>query len=613
MMIAIVLSLNMRKMLNEKVLVRKLLGIETSGSVDMLFVDKTGTLTRGMFTPETFIDGDGTITRSFNQLPDALRSVVAFTVRESTSALLTADNKVIGGNASDRALVEFLGSEARRVESQLRAHTVVKEVVFNSSRKFSGVQLRLDAAQKPQAIRSNELTIIKGAPDFVLDQCDRYYNAAGQVVPLRQSTVVEAINSVSRHGSRVIAICTSEGALRDQLPQPQALTLVGIVGIHDAIRPESKDALRMASGAGIHVVMVTGDRVETAQSVARELNLLPHGKLLLTSTELRTMSDAQLASQLPHVGVIARALPADKYRLVRVAQSCGRVVGMTGDGVNDSAALSKADVGFAMGSGSEVAMEAADIVVLDDNFRSIMQAVLYGRTIFKSIRKFIVFQMTINCATLTTVFLGPLLGYDFPLTLVQLLWVNLVMDTLAAMAFGGEPALTQYMREPPIRREQPIVSGAMWSQLVLNGVFIAACCIASLMSRSVQQLFMRDGVASQSVFLTAFFTFFVFICVVNAFNVRTPSINLFQSIGRNRGFIAVVAIIFVVQITFTMFGGDFLRVVPLQLREWVIIFAASSIIIPFDIFRKLFLNHTFDFITGRSSDGAEHADEDHDD
>eukprot|EP01092_Planopodium_desertum_P012697 TRINITY_DN60051_c0_g2_i2.p1 TRINITY_DN60051_c0_g2~~TRINITY_DN60051_c0_g2_i2.p1 ORF type:complete len:201 (-),score=27.99 TRINITY_DN60051_c0_g2_i2:44-646(-) len=200
------------------------------------------------------------------------------------------------------------------------------------------------------------------------------------------------------------------------------------------------------------------------------------------------MTDAELADRLPKLSVIARARPTDKSRLVGIAQSLNKVVGMTGDGVNDSAALKKSDVGFAMGSGAEVSKEAADIVILDDNFASITQAILYGRTIYKSIQKFIVFQSTVNMASTIIVFIGPFMGFDFPLTLTQLLWVNLVMDTLAALAFGGEAALGRYMTEKPIRRDAPIIDTRMWASFAVNAVFIAVLSILFL-TRNQRLLF----------------------------------------------------------------------------------------------------------------------------
>jgi len=270
------------------------------------------------------------------------------------------------------------------------------------------------------------------------------------------------------------------------------------------------------------------------------------------------------------------------------------VVGMTGDGVNDSSALLKADVGFAMGGGSEVAKEASDIVILDDNFKSITQPILYGRTIFKSIRKFIVFQSTVNAASLLIVFVGPFLGIDFPLTLIQLLWVNLVMDTFAAMAFGGEPALSKYMYENPIPRDEKIISFEMWSAIVVNGIFIATLCIFSLTFPFARSLFTRDGVPNEPVFLTAFFAFFIFLTAFNAFNVRTPNtINIFDHLFANSGFVFVITLIFVVQVIFTYLGGRVLRTVALTSNEWGLVIGATSIIIPWDIMRKIVMKTLF--------------------
>jgi len=259
------------------------------------------------------------------------------------------------------------------------------------------------------------------------------------------------------------------------------------------------------------------------------------------------------------------------------------VVGMTGDGVNDSSALKRADVGFAMGSGSEVAKEAADIVILDDNFKSIALAVLYGRTIFRSIRKFIVFQSTVNFSSSVIVFLGPFLGFDFPLTLIQLLWINLVMDSFAALAFGGEPALERYMRSPPIPRGAAIVSPEMWASIVFNGVYIAAVSITFLTWPPMRALYRPD----EGVFLTAFFCLFIFLTTCNSFNVRTSRLNLITNLLQNPGFLGIQALIFIVQIAFTVIGGKVLRTVALTPNEWLVTIAISASVIPFDLLRKV--------------------------
>jgi len=585
MMIAIVLSLNMRKLLKAKVLVRKLLGIETAGSLDILFVDKTGTLTKGIFVPKQFICGNTQVFESYTEIPQPLRFLLAFSIRESTSAVIGKDGPV-GGNASDRALLGFIAQDSLKEQFEV---SVQKQILFNSDRKFSAVQLT-SGKGKPASIPTS-LTVVKGAPDLVLPNCQFYYDVSGKREKFTEvESINERINEISKKGIRVIAIAATEAPLEDEQSIPRDLALIGIMGIMDEIRAESHGAIELATQAGIHVVMITGDRKETAIAVATELGLLTEKKTqVLTSSQLKTLTDEQLQNIIMNVGVIARALPTDKSRLVKVCQALNKVVGMTGDGVNDSAALKKADVGFAMGSGSEVAKEAADIVILDDNFKSITQAVLYGRTIFKSIRKFIIFQSTVNAASLLIVFLGPFLGFDFPLTLIQLLWVNLVMDTLAALAFGGESALTRYMHEKPIRRDQPIINLTMWSAIVVNGIFIAALCIFALTYPPVRELFIRNGKPDEQVFLTAFFAFFIFLTNFNSFNARTPKLNIFDHILENSGFVWVVLLIFIVQVTFTYVGGSVLRTVGLTLNEWMLVFCSSMVIIPFDMLRKTVL------------------------
>jgi len=589
MMIAIVLSLNMRKLLKAKVLVRKLLGIETAGSLNILFVDKTGTLTKGVFVPTLFVSGSTTSYESFLSIPSTLRSILSFSLVESTSSFI-GEGGPIGGNASDRALLGFIDDSYLKEDAKV---SVKNEILFNSQRKFSAIQLTIK--EQPgylKFLKSNNISIIKGAPEIILNHCQGYINADGKVDKnISLENVNNKLNEISKNGTRVIAIAVTESEIdNDSNNMPNNMILLGVMGIEDEIREQSAPSIDLAQRAGIQVVMITGDKKETATSVATTLGLLKNGQSVITSQQLQTMSDEKLTEMVESIGVIARALPTDKSRLVRICQKAGKVVGMTGDGVNDSAALSQADVGFAMGSGAEVAKEASDIVIMDDNFSSITKAVLFGRTVFKSIRKFIIFQSTVNCASLLIVFLGPFFGFDFPLTLIQLLWVNLVMDTLAAMAFGGEPALTRYMyEEKPIKRGDAIISLQMWSSILVNGLFIATLCVIFLTYSPIRQLFVRDNQPDEPAFLTAFFAFFIFLTNFNSFNARTPKINIFDHILENTGFVWVVLLIFVVQITFTYVGGSILRTVGLTFEEWVMIIGASSVIIPFDMARKVLL------------------------
>ncbi len=571
MMIAMVLSLNMRKLLNDKVLVRKLIGIETSGSLNILFTDKTGTITRGELETVLYLSGNSRTYSSFREIPGSLRKLLALSIIKNNGCVIGKEggkNQYVGGNSTERAVLKFVDLYPAE-DTNCR---VVNKIPFNSERKFSATQLEGDV----------NITLIKGAPEIILEQCRYCYDENGEKVGLSEKKrLMKEIENLAGRAIRVVAMATSEEPISGTR-MPQQLTLVGVMGIRDTVRTESASAIKEAQQAGIQVVMITGDRRETAVAIAREAGLLKRpNEMILSSLEMNSLSDEKLKEMLPRLRVVERALPTDKSRLVRVAQEMGLVVGMTGDGVNDAPALKKADVGFAMGSGTEVAKEAGDIVILDDNFSSITRAVLYGRTIFNSIRKFIIFQLTVNVAAILIAFIGPFLGYDLPLTMIQLLWVNLVMDTLAALAFGGEPALNRYMAEKPKRRDESIINPDMWSSILINGVAIAMLSIVFLIYQPVKGFF-----HSEAAFMTGFFAFFVFLNNFNKFNARTEEINLFAHILENKGFLRVVGLIFTVQILFTYFGGDILRTVGLTGAEWLFVLLFASVVIPIDLARK---------------------------
>ena len=373
-------------------------------------------------------------------------------------------------------------------------------------------------------------------------------------------------------------------AKRDGDSDEGELTLLCVISIRDNVRKEAVDAIKEVKNAGIQVVMVTGDRKETAAAIARESGLIENeDDVVLTSAELGEKTDDELKALLPRLRVVARALPTDKSRLVRVAQELDYVVGMTGDGVNDSPALKKADVGFAMGSGTEVAKEAGDITILDDNFSSIEKAILYGRTMFKSIRKFLIFQLTVNVAAVLICFLGPLLGENVILSVIQLLLINLAMDTLAAIAFGSEPALKEYMKEKPVARSESIVSRAMLSEVIISAAYITIICLSILFVAPIRSLF---GDVDVTYLKSAIFATFMMAITFNGFNARTGHINPFENIGRNRNFVLVMISIFVMQFLFVTFGGEVLSVESLSVKSWLICVILAFMVIPIDMIRK---------------------------
>ncbi|MCI5668995.1 MAG: calcium-translocating P-type ATPase, PMCA-type [Oscillospiraceae bacterium] len=595
LMIAIVSAQNMGKMLKDNVLVRKVAGIETAGSLNILFSDKTGTITKGKLEAVTFIDGGLNESKTYAEVGGKLKDILSLSIHKNTLSVISGEGKdmrVIGGNATERAILGFAAGESCSANV-----AAVGNIPFNSTNKYSATQVKGDY----------DLTLIKGAPEKILQRCSHYWGVDGEKKPFDMAELNKRIDELANRAIRVLAIATSEDALGEEsLPEGNNWTLVGVVGIRDEVRPESVTAIAEVKGAGVQVVMITGDRKETAVAIAKDAGLLEKDTdVVLTSDELAKLSDEEIKQKLPNIRVIARALPSDKSRLVRLAQELDLVAGMTGDGVNDSPALKKADVGFAMGGGTEVAKEASDIVILDDNFNSIDRAILYGRTIFNSIRKFIVFQLTINVSAVLISFICPLIGLANPLSVIQILWVNLVMDTLAALAFGGEPALSRYMREKPKRRTEHIISKNMMSQIVTGAAWTFILSLAMLVLGTFDADPNNPGISfleswgivrdsnikgeAHAYLHTAYFAFFIFIAVFNAFNARTDRLNLFDNLKKNKGFLTVFGIIAVVQILMTYLGGAILSGYGLTI-EWLLVLGMAISIIPIDLIRKAIAN-----------------------
>jgi calcium-translocating P-type ATPase len=604
MMIATVLSMNMRKLLRAKVLVRKLLGIETAGSLTVLFSDKTGTLTQGVLQVADVIDGAGKHHATLGEIPEALRNEIIFSLRNNTSASIdttTSKPTIVGANPTEQAMLRFLGENLADKDNV----KLVQSIPFKSLYKFSASQVEGE----------RNLTMVKGAAEIVLQNCTSYLDENGQKQALpSHEALLKEMNKMSERAMRLIALAITDNSITEDPELPKEMTLVGIFGLRDEIRNEARIAVQEAQSAGIRVVMITGDAKNTARAIAKELGLIQgENPVVTTSSELAEMSDEQVRDMLPDLCVVARALPTDKSRLVKAAKERQWVVGMTGDGVNDAPAVKNADVGFAMGSGTEMTKESSDIVILDDNFSSLTKAVLYGRTLLKSIRKFLIFQLSVNVAAILIAFFGPFLGVDLPLTMTQLLWVNLVMDTLAAIAFSGEAALRRYMQEKPIPKNAPLITNDMWSSILVNGVFMAVLGLFFLTSDGLASFFACDearcGLPTDPdyngslVHLTAFFGFFVFINNFNKFNARTDSTDLFEHISENKNFLRVIALIFGLQILFTYIGGEVLRTVGLYLSEWIMITLLAGLIIPVDLLRKRVRNRIVEAIDARGREG----------
>ncbi|MCL2285946.1 MAG: calcium-translocating P-type ATPase, PMCA-type [Firmicutes bacterium] len=575
MMITVVLSANMRRMLKDNVLVRKLVGIETSGSLNILFTDKTGTLTKGTLEVSTFTTpaGDVVTASNFKSLP--LYNRVALSAFYNNSAQLVSKKLktvAVGGNSTDRALLEYVKKDAAKLP--LCQKGFVRP--FNSRDKFSVAEV------------SGEETAIflKGAPENLLPGCRYAYNDKGEKINFLHPTAIkETLTLQAKDGMRLLALCEAETVKDAEVRQN--LTVVGFVGIRDEVRPEAKKAVADVLGAGVQVVMVTGDNRDTAVNVAAKLGLISAGDAsgILVSQTLNQLNDEEVKRILPNLRVVARALPSDKGRLVRLAQEMGLVAGMTGDGVNDAPALKRADVGFAMGDGTEIAKEAGDIVILDNNFVSIVKAILYGRTIFKSIRKFLIFQLTINFCAVGVSLVGPFIGVPVPVTVIQMLWINMIMDTLAGLAYAGETPLAEYMKEAPKKRDEPIINGYMFNQILVTGLYTTLLSLAFFKIPYFFGAFRSD----EGYFLTAFFALFIFAGVFNSLNARTYRLNILAYIEKNKMFIGIMLAVSVMQILLIYYGGAIFRTTGLGFGELALVITLASTVIFFDLGRKLVL------------------------
>ena len=573
MMLALVSSMNSGRLLSQNILVRHPDTIETAGYMNILFSDKTGTITEGKLSVVDFFLGDGTLYAAtgetdapdFDTMSDSLKAEIINGIGLNNDAMV-ADGNAVGSNATDRALLDFL---IGRSQLDFDTNTITEKQQFNSATKFASVTTK------------DGKTYIKGAPEFILNDCYYYLDKDGNKQNFTddiKARFQELSLEQANRSMRLLAILNTDG--NDKV-------LIGIVCIRDNVRSSIKQTVETMNRAGVQVVMVTGDRKETAVAIAKEAGIVTgENDLVLTHDELSALSDQKLKQQLPHLKVVSRALPMDKKRLIEAAQELDMVAGMTGDGVNDSPALKSADVGFSMGDGTEVAREASDIVILNNSLTSIEKAVLYGRTMSKSVSKFIIFQLTVNVTTIAMSLLSPLLGLKEPFTIIQILWVNLIMDTLAALAFGEEPALDRYMNEKPVAKKANILTGYMKSAIGVASAFITLVCLAILKNVGGIQDFITNGTGNFEMVTTFTFTVFIYAVIFNSFNTRSNGFNIFEHIGKNKKFLIVMISIAVVQTLIIQFGGKVFNTVPMDIQHYIIALLIAVLIIPADFIRK---------------------------
>lgn len=567
MMITVVLSSNMKRMMRGGVLVRRMVGIETAGNLNVLFTDKTGTLTTGKLSVISVV----TPRDSFSSVREVRNAPPIASMLAMDGAFCKGNGR---GNATDRAMGVFSTTGSSRQRP-------VAKLPFESKNRMSAACIDTD---------DGLITIVRGAPETILGKCISYLDHDGGETSISSFARADLISEWNKRTSECCRVIVSAYCRGNRISQIEhgdmpELILTGMIVLRDEIRREVRKAVGDAHKAGIQVVMITGDNENTAESIARECGILTSKKdIVITGAGLSSMSDEEVKNIFPKLRVIARAVPKDKQRMVKLAKEMGLVVGMTGDGINDAPALKSADVGFAMGSGTDVAKEAGDIVITDDSFSSITRAVLYGRTIFISIRKFIVFQLLMNLCAVGVSLIGPFVGIENPVTIVQMLWVNIIMDTLGGLAFAGEAPLEEYMRRKPVSKSEGILSRKMVNQILFTGLYSLALCMTFLKSGAMRRIFEP---CSDKYYLTVFFALFIFCGVFNSFNVRTERINLGAHLGKNKAFIIIMTAVMITQLTLIYFGGDVFRCVPLSAHDLLFAALLSLTVIPADIIRKV--------------------------
>lgn len=531
--------------------------------VDIICTDKTGTLTTGIMTPKKIIDGFGNDVNKDSVLWNNIKANISL----NNSATFDSENNITGGNSIDRAVLSLVNPETY-ADIQKKYPVKLKQV-FNSSNKYSAFTTK------------DGITYYKGAPEKLIEHCTKVMDSSGEIIENNDNdTLSNAITAMTSNAMRCIAVTMADGDLVEN-EIPNDMTFLGIIGVVDPVRDEVPSAVKTAHKAGIQVIEITGDCIETAVAVATECGIYKDGDLALTNDEFEAMSDDEVKSIIPRLRVISRCSPNTKLRLVTLAQEIGKSVAMTGDGVNDSPALKRADVGFGMQGGSDVAKEASDIVLTDDNFASVVKAVELGRTFMHNIMMFLEFQLPINISLLILSVIYPMIAAGALLASVQILIVNIIMDSLNSLSFGGEPPKDEYMTEKPIKKGSGLfIRGAKKRIAISTVAFIALYGIITF--SPIANMFVTETEA-----ITARFALLCFMAVFNGFNIRTEHINLFDGIGKNKLFSAIAIGIFVMTFALCNFAENLIKVTALDFKHWVVVVILAFMVIPIDLIRKI--------------------------
>lgn len=535
--------------------------------VNLICTDKTGTLTTGEMTSTVMINGN--CQDIFNK-ESSLNELIDLNICMNNSAVFDSNGNITGGNSIDRAVLDMLSPEdAQKIQNKA---IMKKRVPFSSENKFSAVTLNNGA---------NDFTVYKGAPEKLIEKCKFYLDNDGIVTELteeKRKALKSHIKGLTEKAMRCIALTISDKT-DDGLPDE--MNLLGVIGVVDPVRNEVPEAVKIAHKAGIQVIEITGDCMETAKAVAMEAGIYKPGDLAVTNDEFEAMSDVKVKEIIPQLRVISRCSPNTKLRLVTLAQEIGMSVAMTGDGVNDAPALKKADVGFGMQDGSDVAKEAADIVLTDNNFASVVKAVELGRTFMHNIMMFLEFQLPINISLLILSMVFPIIsGGSALLAAVQILIVNIIMDSLNSLSFGGEPPKEEYMSEEPIMKGSGLfIRGAKGRIALSSIVFIALFGVITF--GPVGNMF-----ATKLSAMTARFALLCLMAVFNGFTIRTDSMNLFKGIKNNKLFVYIALGIFAMAVVLCNFVGNLVQTTPMDVKQWIIVLVTAFMVVPVDWIRK---------------------------
>ncbi|NER02689.1 MAG: calcium-translocating P-type ATPase, PMCA-type, partial [Okeania sp. SIO3C4] len=567
------LAYSMQKMTQQNNLVRRMHACETIGATTVICSDKTGTLTENKMqvSDVNFPSFDDKTLNADNIIVEAICS-------NSTANLeyKKGEESIPLGDHTEGALLLWLEENNIDYIDKRDDFDIVSQLTFSAERKYM-------ATFGVSPTTGDKILHIKGAPELLLASCHQILTAEG-VKPFADSirvSIAAELNQYETIGRRTLGFAY----IRDpqdyqqgkELEQYHDLIWLGFVAIADPVREEVPDAVKICQKAGVKVKMITGDSRLTAIEIARAIGIMTQedtNDCCLTGGKLRSLDDEAVLAVLKKVKVIARARPQDKQRIVQLLQTSGEVVAVTGDGTNDAPALNQAQVGLSMGSGTSVAKEASDIIILNDSFGSIENAVMWGRSLYQNIQKFILFQLTINVAACGIALLGPFIGINLPFTVTQLLWVNLIMDTFAALALATEPPNQKVMENAPRNSEDFIISKPMMVSIFSVAAVFLVFFVAFLL------YIQKDRVVTPYE-LSLFFTTFVMLQFWNMFNAKCFGLkeSAFFNISKNGSFVAIAAFIFVGQILMVQFGGAVFRTVPLSLRDWLVIVGGTSIVL----------------------------------